>query len=127
MSNVIDFKAAYSQKSLKTKLLDDFDAQFSILSTNEQRGLLKKIKEHFFKLNVKFVYSSKMANYSWVKEYKPLLYLDKNLGFSFNVTKILKLEGGWIIYPLEATTSDDFMLVVNHMAKVIQMRENENE
>lgn len=127
MSNVLEFKVASSKQSLKSKLLDDFDAQFSVLSTNQQRDLLKRIKVHFLKLNVNFFYSSKMADYPWVKEFKPLLYLDKNIGFSFNVAKTLKLEDGWIIYPLEATTCDDFMLVVNHIATIIQMRENENE
>ncbi|HCK0618485.1 hypothetical protein CGI93_22950 [Vibrio parahaemolyticus] len=127
MSEILDFSPVSRAKSQQQNILESFDKAFFSLTSAEEKILKKLIKQHFKKVGVNLLYTSKKVNFGWVKNFKPLLHLESKVAFSYNIEQEITNKNGWKIYPLEPKQPSEILHNINYIANIIRLQEKNNE
>lgn len=127
MSEILDFSPVSRAKSQQQNILESFDEAFFSLTSAEEKILKKLIKQHFKKVGVNLLYTSKKVNFGWVKNLKPLLHLESKVAFSYNIEQEITNKNGWKIYPLEPKQPREILHNINYIANIIRLQEKNNE
>ena len=128
MDNVVSFSKLKKQKQnlLSNNIFEEMDAKFrgSKLSTKQKSELMRGLKQRLSSRGHKCYLSSKKVEPDWIKRYKPLLLLDSNIGFSFEIAKEVKLEGGWVFHPLKAKQTNDYSELLSKIIQILEDSKN---
>ncbi|PIB16939.1 hypothetical protein [Vibrio rotiferianus] len=130
MNNVISFSNRKKQKQeleqQSSSIFEAMDAMFrgDRLSTKEQFELRKRLKDRLSSLDYKCFLTSKKVDKEWLKCYRPILLIEQKIGFSFEISKVTKLKGGWIFYPLKAKSTKDYSELLSGIIQSLEDNKN---